>query len=345
MSDPNAEAAYKMLIETYGTHFIRSAYLGGLWKEAVALRLCEMQLNDWNLYSISRCLKAEYTSLLGLPRVPHNVLQLCGGKLMKIVHLRGTFQQRFKNRYIEIKGGSSASDMFFAASLNTTFYKVWLKNIKEKPALVSYNIEPIYNLVEATDSRRMILESMIIKYVKDRAMQIHCPLTCEERTHIRDLQSCSCQCVPNMVISSWCCANKRGVANVEVLIEYGQGLNGDYFSGADAYVILRLQEMVKQTNIIWNNNSPLWFESIPFGYVDLVKQYTELTIEIYDKDNGPLDGWEDDLLGKCKISLEAGYNQHRVCSLKQGSLYYQYNVICGPYLNGSDCLSYDPQPI
>uniref|UniRef100_A0A674MZJ3 C2 domain-containing protein n=1 Tax=Takifugu rubripes TaxID=31033 RepID=A0A674MZJ3_TAKRU len=119
------------------------------------------------------------------------------------------------------------------------------------------------------------------------------------RSNKRD--PCACVCNSSSHIKSNCCPNGKGLATLKVFRLYAQNLYGDRWSQTDGSVEVTYGNVVKRTNIISNNDNPVWGETFEFGPITM-SMANKLRFRVYDEDQY----WNSDLLGECSFELHSG---------------------------------------
>ncbi|XP_053550128.1 perforin-1-like [Bombina bombina] len=308
---------YRHLIQTYGTHYISQAEVGGEALDVTALRTCQIAMDGISVDELKDCLDIEINAAL-TGKVE------AGAKANSCKHLNQNmtkgerFHQTFNERswQASMSGNMNFDLLSFDANKGESarLFNKWLTSLKEIPALLTYSLEPLHTLMKSERPQKENLRKAITEYIIENALQ-------------KDSQpsagaECSCVCHVSHQRGQNCCPTKRGLAKLMLTIKHGNDIWGDYMSKTDAYVKVRFGSVRVTTSTIWNNNNPFWNFSVDMGIVDLASIH-ELMVEVWDEDKIN----SDDLLGTC---------------LNHGSVTYAQNVICIPYLSGPKCQNYSP---
>ncbi|XP_032871753.1 perforin-1 isoform X2 [Amblyraja radiata] len=242
------------------------------------------------------------------------------------------------------------SDVFFASSSpgGSSAYTSWLSSLSAHPGVLRRTLEPLHLLLPFNDSRRGLLKAAISRHLLQaggEAMKNQCPGVgtepCPAGGRTDPSRPCSCRCQGQPGVNADCCPLRWRSGALQVEVQRARGLPGDWFSQADPYVRLRVGPAGPSaaTDIVWNNNNPVWNEILHLGQVSLAPGPAgdaELTLEVWDRDVSL-----DDLRGTCQVRLSAGHSDH-TCSLDRGSLTYSVTLTCGPHLGGDLCQEYMP---
>ncbi|XP_065258923.1 perforin-1-like [Emys orbicularis] len=318
-------ATYRPFLATYGTHYIRQADLGGRVRQLMAIETCRAVLDRQTATEIKDRLRSQFLQDLGLRQSSEG---------------RGSSQEPYVEKRIQVTGGNSDSNLLFSAKQNANSFSTWMESLKASPDLVSYSVMPIHTLVRAGDPRREALKQAVKKYVAERGHRKSCPRSCPQGGQADSLDPCKCYCSGNPFTNSMCCSLERGMARLKVHVLKGADLWGDYLTATDAYVKVFFQGRELQTDYIVDNNNPVWYKDLNFGPVTLptmLRELSKLELEVWDSNP-----WEDECLGRCDTNLEVGRSDTFICLLDHGHLEYSYTLECGPNLGGNNCHEYVP---
>ncbi|XP_053884700.1 perforin-1-like [Malaclemys terrapin pileata] len=330
-----SEPEYHHLIQTYGTHYVSQASLGGRVRDVTAVRVCQAALDGLTINEIRDCLSTEAAVNIGVASLQFGFSK-CKEKINKF-KMYQSFHEMYRERHVEMEGGKNVADLLFSNNYVGAFSN-WVKTLESLPGLLTYSLRPIHTLVEQNNPKREVLRQAVSKYIRERALRMDCTKSCPVGTQRSALDPCSCVCPGDSSTNTMCCSQKKGLARLTVTVERANGLRGDPISATDAYIKVFFGGREIRTGTIWNNNNPVWNRQMDFGTVH-VTVASQFHVEVWDKDK-----WRDDLLGACTIPLKSGGTHHRECYLKHGRIWFRYSLPCGPNLRGPICSEYVPQP-
>uniref|UniRef100_A0A674NVI5 C2 domain-containing protein n=1 Tax=Takifugu rubripes TaxID=31033 RepID=A0A674NVI5_TAKRU len=222
------------------------------------------------------------------------------------------YRSMFNERHTEVTGGSiDGTDVLFEGQSNP-----------------SYDLHPLHMVLPAPHPAVKGLKAEVEQYIKNNAIATKCSERCQigHRSNKRD--PCACVCNSSSHIKSNCCPNGKGLATLKVFRLYAQNLYGDRWSQTDGSVEVTYGNVVKRTNIISNNDNPVWGETFEFGPITM-SMANKLRFRVYDEDQY----WNSDLLGECSFELHSG-KQSNSCMLNHGTFFFSYTAECAPSLGG-----------
>nr|DBA18982.1 TPA: hypothetical protein GDO54_014871 [Pyxicephalus adspersus] len=243
----STKAAYRLIIEKFGTHFITQAKVD----------------------EVKDCLNAEAeiaASTIDKEGKLISTIDHCKQKANK-ANYGDSFHQTLKERIWEVKGGKATFDLLSAVQGKKEVFENWMESLKTDPGLVSYSLEPIHNLVRLKGPQKENLKLAVETYIKDMAVRENC--SCSAPSFTSPVEDCPCICPATQYTDSNCCPSQRGIGKLHITIKSATGLRGDRFSKTDGYVKFGFDSDNRATRTIWNNNHP------PKTY----------TIEVWDEDN------------------------------------------------------------
>ncbi|KAM7163175.1 perforin-1-like [Macrochelys suwanniensis] len=326
---------YHHLIQTYGTHYVSQASLGGRVRDVTAVRVCEAALDGLTVHEIMACLSTEAAVNIGVASLQFSYSK-CKAKKNKL-KFQQSFHERYQERHVEVEGGKNTADLLFSNNYAGAFSD-WLKTLESLPGLLTYSLRPIHTLLGQDDPKQEALRQAVSEYIHERALRMDCTKSCPAGTQRSALDPCSCVCPGDGSTNTMCCSQERGLARLAVTVAWATGLRGDLIGATDAYVKVFFRGREIRTGTIWNNNNPIWNRHMDFGTVH-VTVTSQLRVEVWDKDR-----WRDDLLGTCTVPLTSGGLRQRECYLKHGRIWFRYSLPCGPHLRGQICSEYVPLP-
>ncbi len=219
---------------------------------------------------------------------------------------------------IEFIGGKTSTSNI-QRQYQSEAYHSWVNSLHDNPNAVSYDILPLHELVEDPQIRTNLRNAVREYIIENQVIQDHFGLT---------------KCSSNPYLDHNCCPLQAGRGTLKLEILGAVGLRPDYFSETDAYVKIFYDGMSGETEIVLNNNNPVWKAKYDFGSVALGK---EIKLEVWD--SGVI---SDDNLGSCVFVPKQG-DYLRQCRLSQGTLLLTYSVECDAYLTGRSCGQYSPK--
>nr|XP_023656927.1 perforin-1-like [Paramormyrops kingsleyae] len=332
----NTKAQYQYLIDTYGTHFITEVQTGGKLESITAIRTCLATLSGLTDTAVKDCLDVEASAVFQQDSTLIINFHHCNELKKKIGHNQ-TFSSLFSDRHSEVVGGHvSTADLLFSGGSDPSAYKSWLDSLKNIPDIVFYSLRPLHFLLPSGHAAIGGVKKAVEEYIIQNALLNNCSEYCQigTRSSVRD--HCACVCISNQNIASNCCPITSGMATLEVYNLKAKKLHGDLFSKTDGAVQVSYGTQIKQTEIISNNDNPVWQEKFEFGAVN-INMVTKLTFEVYDDDSF----WNRNLLGKCSFDIRRGTVSDS-CMFEYGTFFFTYTVTCAPSLGGPTCRDYIP---
>ncbi|XP_007250855.3 perforin-1-like [Astyanax mexicanus] len=311
-----AKQQYRNFIDTYGTHYIRNANLGGKFKRVTSIRTCLATLNRVLASQVNYCLNRGLKVGLGLADV-----SILGSNCRRILSNQDSvmnYTEGLMNHLTKVSGGNGWLGEVSLTKNDSQGFNSWLGSLKNNPDVISYSVFPLHQLAEDPDVRRN-LQSAITQYIKDNGQLKKSPPWCFWNK-------------PNLSLN--CCPFKsqRGLLSVTVIRAWG--LKGDLVGKTEGYVKVRYERHFRQTHWI-RSNDPTWNQTYHLGNV---YSGSRLRLEVWDKDVR-----YDDLLGGCSVSVISGEHRH-VCGLNNGRFEFSYKLSCDQYLTGPSCNAYIPKP-
>ncbi|KAK5866534.1 hypothetical protein PBY51_020720 [Eleginops maclovinus] len=335
-STVNSNPSYGDLIDTYGTHFITKASLGGKIKSITSVKTCEASMNGLTATEVQNCLSVEASASFANTADIDSMIKTCEGKKKTFSHGQG-FSSEFSERTSEVVGGGKIdADVLFNDHSNPSVYNSWVNSLKSTPDLIKYNLKPLHTILPVNHPARARLKQEVEEYIKNNALLKQCSEICKvgHRSNKRD--PCACVCNSNQNLRSNCCPTGKGLATLKVFNLYAEGLYGDVWTETDGSVEVNFGDQTKRTAIIDDNDNPRWPETFQFGTIKINMANT-LVFNVYDEDSY----WNSDLLGQCSVDLQVGRGIDS-CMLNHGTLFYSYQAECAPSLGGHQCQEYLP---
>ncbi|XP_048057810.1 perforin-1-like isoform X2 [Megalobrama amblycephala] len=330
--------AFRNLITTYGTHYIKDVKLGGQIKAITAFKTCQATLSGLTDTAVKDCLDVEASGSYNAATVKTES-HFCKEQKKKM----GTnqkFSTMFNERQTEIIGGNiNGEDLLFSGSSHPNSLKNWLESLKSLPDIVHYSLKPLHFLLSTKHPARRGLKRAVEKYIIENALMKVCSESCKIGRKCSARDRCACVCEGSQIIKSNCCPAEKGLATLKVYNLRANGLYGDVHTQTDGVVLVKYGTQEKRTEIINNNDNPRWPETFDFGPIKF-SMANLLTFEVYDADSY----WNSDPLGKCSFSLRSG-TVRDTCIFKYGTFFFTYEVKCAPSLNGPQCNEHKASPM
>uniref|UniRef100_A0ACB8EW36 Uncharacterized protein n=2 Tax=Sphaerodactylus townsendi TaxID=933632 RepID=A0ACB8EW36_9SAUR len=324
---------YQHFIDTYGTHYISHAQLGGRVRSLLAVRTCAANLAGITASDIKDCLSLGAS--LGPEWMSHSLSSKCHE--VRRNQAKGVFREAYGKQRIEVVGGSTQAELF-AEPGEILLFSEWMENIKTHPGVISYSLLPVHTLVDRGDPRREILKEAVRDYIAQKALWKNCTNQCPDGSYPTSKNPCQCLCRPDAFTDTTCCPRERGLAHLLVHIQRASGLPGKFFYGSDAYVKVFFQGHERRTIVIPHNNDPVWTQNLDFGPVKLTG-HNPIMVEVWDS----MHWGHHKHLATCYEDLVAGGTVWKTCNVGKGHMVYYYVLKCGPNLGGPSCHDYVPQ--
>ncbi|CAJ1054050.1 perforin-1-like [Xyrichtys novacula] len=298
---------YSDIIHSYGTHYIRQAFLGGRLRRVSAVRTCLSSMNGFSSHEVHDCIAFGLHIGLGVAKISSKY-ESC----LNVLQNRDTsasFSAGLHQHLTSVVGGSGWLGEFSLSFNDSLGYKQWLRSLKSHPDVVSYSLRPLHMLVP-NKAQRAGLKTAIEEYLRDNA----------ERKSPQDS--------PNLDN----CPTRVSLGTLEVTVIRAWDLKGDPIGRTEGYVKVRYGSHYRQTHMVKCHN-PWWNAYYHFGKVDT---HGVLHVELWDED------WpHHQHLGQCSWHLNQG--THRLgCPANHGGFEIQYTLTCDPHLTGGRCEQYKP---
>ncbi|XP_072129073.1 perforin-1-like [Mobula birostris] len=321
---------YRQLVQTFGTHFIRSVDMGGSFQDVTAIRTCQAAVEGITPEQVKDCLGIEASYQVVAVGKGRAGTGFCKKKAWSLNQTK-TFHQAFNERLTEAVGGHSSGDTDILFSSDPASFTRWLKSLEVSPGIIKYQLAPLHLLLPITDRRREQLRLYLSEYILANAMKRDCSkTTCPAPGSKSRSDPCSSQCQESFQVDNHWCSTWKGTGHLLVTIKSGFGLWGDYLSGTDGFVVVSYGNAKGRTRVINNNNNPTWNTRLDLGVV-VAHSNVRLTLVVYDEDI-----FWNERLGTCKVPLISGVT-HRTCHLKHGMVTYKISFTCGRNLYGRTC--------
>ncbi|XP_047222802.1 perforin-1-like [Girardinichthys multiradiatus] len=306
-------AAYKDVLNTYGTHYIRQVNLGGQMRRVTSSLTCLSSLNGLTSDAVHSCLSKGIAVGLGKIKLS-SVSTSCSNVLQNYNSSTG-YASGLHQHYTEVSGGNGWSGEFAISQNDSTGFSTWLKSLKDHPDVVSYSLRPLYELMPS-NSQKSGMKVAIKQYLESNAVKI-------------SPKEPFCSGVPNLGTN--CCPVEASKGTLSVTIVQAWGLNRDKIGKTDAFVKMWYGPIYQRTHDISSSN-PTWNTVFNLGHLDT---HHTLKVEVWDQDRV-----SDDCLISCSRELTEG--SHSFTCSGNGNLEVKYTLVCDPYLTGDRCAYFKP---
>ncbi|XP_038599328.1 perforin-1-like [Tachyglossus aculeatus] len=332
----STDSEYFQLIYNYGTHFMTALELGGRTSDITALRSCKLALENLSEEDVVDCLNAEASANMENTGNTSTKAHKCE-KQKKSHGMNRSFYEMYNEHHVEVIGGHLTKIVDLLLDINKVDqFSSWMASLPKFPGLVSYSLSPLHMLLRQQDPRREGLKQAVREYLKMRAWKQNPPCPPGKMKSSQD--PCRCVCSNTDSTNEDGCPREKGLVKLEVKFLKAHDLWGDDLTQTDGYVKIFFRGRERRSNIILNDNNPVWWDRMNFGIVQ-ISTVESMQVQLLDYDNG----WDDDLLRSCNGELEAGSLRIEVCNFHHGSLTFMYQVTCLPHLTGRKCLNYAPE--
>ncbi|XP_072562029.1 perforin-1-like [Paramormyrops kingsleyae] len=333
------KADYKNLIDTYGTHFVKNVKTGGKLKSITSIKTCQTAMSGLTDTAVKDCLDVEASATIAMTASIKTEAHHCK-ELKKKLGSSQTFSSLFSDRHSEVVGGNvNSADLLFSGGSDPSTYKSWLDSLKNSPDVISYSLKPLHLLLPLGHFAIRPVKKAVEEYVIENALLESCSESCQIGTRCSVRDRCACVCNSDQNINSNCCPVSKGLATLKVYNMKAEKLYGDWWTETDGSVLVSYGTQSKRTEIIPDNDNPVWWEKFEFGAIK-VDMSTKLTFKVYDEDTY----WNSDLLGECSFDLRRG-TVSDTCMFNYGTFFFSYTLTCAPSLGGSTCSEYIPTPM
>ncbi|XP_051865923.1 perforin-1-like [Pristis pectinata] len=327
---------YHRLVQTFGTHYVRSVELGGSFKDVTAIRTCKAAVEGLTAEEVKDCLSVEASYEVVQAGKATAGTSFCKRKASSLSH-GSSFHQAFSER-LTVTGGQSTGEMDILFSSDPAAFTRWLNSLTASPGAVHYQLAPLHHLLPTSDRRRDQLGLYLSEYITANALRRDCSkTTCPAGKSKSPSDPCSCLCPESDRVDRLCCAKQKGAGHLMVTVERGFDLWGGQWETTDGFVVVSYGKANGRTSVVSNNNNPQWDATLDLGEV-VADSGLKLTVKAYDEDSI----WNDDL-GTCQVPLTSGRTNY-TCQLSYGKVIYRVSFTCGPHLQGPTCHQYAPSP-
>ncbi|KAM4595760.1 perforin-1-like [Fundulus diaphanus] len=306
-------AAYRDVLNIYGTHYIRQVNLGGRMRRVTSSRTCLSSLNGLTSDEVHSCLSKGIA--VGLGKIKLSSVSSSCKNVLQNQDSSTSYSSGLHQHYTEISGGNGWLGEFSISQNDSTGFSTWLKSLKDQPNVVWYSLRPLYELMPSS-SQKSAMKVAIEKYLEDNAMKV-------------SPSAPTCSGGPNLGTN--CCPLEPSKGTLTVTIVRAWGLDGDKIGKTDAFAKMWYGSIYHRTTKIKSDN-PTWNAEFKLGHVDT---HLSLKVEVWDEDVA-----NDDRLISCTRQLLQG--SHTFTCSGNGNVEVKYTLKCDAYLTGNRCENYKP---
>ncbi|XP_077098205.1 complement component C8 alpha chain [Siphateles boraxobius] len=189
--------AYSSFFNEYGTHYVTEGTMGGVLDYVAVVNKNAMKSNEKTGQEIGGCLGAS----LGLTLGKKATLKIKGkacGNVKTMDEIRDQSNGAIEDVFGFVKGGSTSSSSGSLGIRDAKSYKDWGKSLKYNPALIEFEIAPIYELVRlSTAAEQLRTKLPHMKMAWEEYMENFNPCRCAPcmNNGIPMLSRTACSCI------------------------------------------------------------------------------------------------------------------------------------------------------
>ncbi|XP_052031554.1 complement component C8 alpha chain [Apodemus sylvaticus] len=188
---------YAKFINDYGTHYITSGTMGGIYEYVVVLDKEKMAVHGITVEDVKKCIG-------GGVGLEFGKLKVGGGLSGESCHKSGggSIDKRKKDLGVEdiisrVQGGSS--DLGSGLTHNSAIaYRSWGRSLKYNPVVIDFEMKPIYQLLRHTNLGPLETKRQNLRQALDRYLMefnaCRCGPCFNNGVPILEGTSCRCQC-------------------------------------------------------------------------------------------------------------------------------------------------------
>lgn len=289
--------------------------LGGTFKRLTSIHTCSVNSNQQvSASQVKDCLSVGLS--VGLGQVSAS---LSSDHCKKVLNNQGSvasYSEGFQNHITTVSGGEEWSGVFSMTQNDSAGFHRWLRSTKEKPALVSYKIRPLHDLVK-NQVVKQHLQREIRAYIEKNGLPVEKERACSG---------------PNL--SPNCCPLHISRGSLMVTVIRAWALNIERFGPKDIHIKVFYGGIEQRT---WDIHSydPIWNAHFSYGHVDTGQL---LRVQTWYRD-----WFKSGMVGECVRQIYQGSHQHD-CWMNIGVFTYAYNLQCDPQLTGPQCNIFSRSP-
>ncbi|XP_040834587.1 complement component C8 alpha chain [Ochotona curzoniae] len=187
---------YSKFINDYGTHYITSGSMGGTYEYILVLNKEKMESFGITTEDVNKC----FGGMVGL-----HFLIIGGSLQIKDCKRSGSGNKETENISLavediifRVQGGSSGWGGGLAQNSSTITYRFWGRSLKYNPAVIDFEMQPIYEVLQHTNLGRMEAKRQNLRRALDQYLMefnaCRCGPCFNNGEPILEGTSCRCQC-------------------------------------------------------------------------------------------------------------------------------------------------------
>uniref|UniRef100_A0A8C5ID84 Complement C8 alpha chain n=1 Tax=Junco hyemalis TaxID=40217 RepID=A0A8C5ID84_JUNHY len=191
---------YAKFINDYGTHFMTSGTMGGVFEYILVINKEEMRrkgqkIKIYPLFS-AFCFKPGISTLVGLLATWLGITL----SVTKCGSYAGSHSAVVEDIIPRIRGGDTSSSGGLLKSWDGQMYRHWGRSLKYNPAVIDFQLQPIHEILRRSDLGHMKSKEQHLRRALGEFLQEFSPCHCRpclnngEPVLLGD--SCSCHCRP-----------------------------------------------------------------------------------------------------------------------------------------------------
>lgn len=213
---------YSKFINDYGTHYITSGTMGGIYEYVLVLDKEKMRIHGITVEDVKKCIGGGVGLQFGEKIIGEG--DLSGGSCVATGD--GNQDKRKKGLAVEdiisrVQGGSSRWSTGLAHNSSAITYRSWGRSLKYNPVVIDFEMQPIYQLLRHTnlgplETKRRNLRRALDQYLVEFDA-CRCGPCFNNGVPILEGTSCSCQCS----------MGRQGLACESMVLEVMEGAKAD----------------------------------------------------------------------------------------------------------------------
>ncbi|NWX12688.1 CO8A protein, partial [Aegotheles bennettii] len=195
---------YAKFINDYGTHFMTSGTMGGIFEYIVVVNKDEMRRKEVKTEEINTCiglslgLSVGYGSLKVEPSVSTSTC--AQGGFMRSGTIAGQISAVVEDIIPRVRGGDTSYSGGLLNSWDGNIYRHWGRSLKYNPAVIDFELQPIHEILRRSnlgnmETKRQNLKRALEEYLSE-FNACRCGPCQNNGEPVLVGDTCSCQCQP-----------------------------------------------------------------------------------------------------------------------------------------------------